>query len=222
MRRWRPLLAGATPGDRLIACLAAAVGVAGMGVACAAMPWNAVPLIVAPMGASAVLLFAVPASPLAQPWPVVGGNLLSALVGVAVAKTLSTGVLGAGVAVGLAILVMSLARCLHPPGGAAALSAVIGGPAVVEAGWRFALVPVGVNAVALLAFGLAFHRLHGRRYPHRAAPVPVPRRFEAADLDQALAEAGEAFDIAREDLEHLLGLAEAAADRRRAEAGRRR
>jgi CBS domain-containing membrane protein len=221
-RSFRLLLPGATLGDRLVGCLAAAVGIAGMGVACAALPLHAAPLIVAPMGASAVLLFAVPASPLAQPWPVVGGNLLAALVGVAVAKTLGTGFVGAGVAVGLAILVMSLARCLHPPGGAAALSAVIGGPAVVEAGWRFALVPVGINAVALLAFGLAFHRLYGRRYPHRAAPAPVPRRLETADLDQALAEAGEAFDIAREDLEHLLGLAEAAADRRRAAGGGRR
>lgn len=219
-RPFRPLLPGTTPGDRLIACAAAAMGIAGMAIVCAMLPPGTGPLIVAPMGASAVLLFAVPASPLAQPWPVVGGNVLSALVGVAVAKLLGTGAIAAGVAVGVAILAMSLTRCLHPPGGAAALSAVIGGPAVIEAGWRFPLVPVGVNALALLALGLAFHRLYGRRYPHRAAPAPGPRRFEAEDLDVALAESGEAFDIARDDLEQLLAAAEAAADRRRAGAGR--
>ena len=213
---FRPLLAGATARDRAVACLAAAVGIAGMALACALLPVGTAPLIVAPMGASAVLLFAVPASPLAQPWPVVGGNVVSALVGIAVAHVLGTGPSAAGVAVGLAIGAMSLARCLHPPGGAAALTAVIGGPAVASAGWSFAVVPVGINALALLAIGWAFHRSSGRPYPHRPAPAPAAPRFTPEDLDVALAEAGEAYDIAREDLEQLLAAAEAAADRRRA------
>ena len=213
---FRPLLAGATARDRAVACLAAAVGIAGMALACALLPVGAAPLIVAPMGASAVLLFAVPASPLAQPWPVVGGNVVSALVGIAVAHVLGTGPIAAGAAVGLAIGAMSLARCLHPPGGAAALTAVIGGPAVASAGWSFAVVPVGINALALLVIGWAFHRLSGRPYPHRPAPAPAAPRFTPEDLDVALAAAGEAYDIAREDLEQLLAAAEAAADRRRA------
>lgn len=215
---FKPLLAGATARDRALACLAATIGIAGMAIACALLPTGAAPLIVAPMGASAVLLFAVPASPLAQPWPVVGGNVVSALVGIAVAHAIGTGPLAAGVAVGLAIGAMSLARCLHPPGGAAALTAVIGGPAVTSAGWSFAVVPVAANALALLATGWAFHRLSGRSYPHRPVPAPRPR-FAPEDLDVALERAGEAFDIAREDLEQLLAAAEAAADRR---SGKRR
>ncbi len=89
-----------------------------------------VPLLVAPMGASAVLLFAVPASPLAQPWSIIGGNTISALIGVIVAHFVHEPALATGIAVALAIAAMSFTRCLHPPGGAAALTAVLGGPAV--------------------------------------------------------------------------------------------
>ena len=177
------------------------------------------PAIVAPIGASAVLVFAVPASPLAQPWPVIGGNTLSALTGIAVMRLLGTGPLGtgplaAGVAVAAAILVMSLLRCLHPPGGAAALTAVIGGPAVTAAGWSFAVVPVAANSLTLVACGLVFHRLTRHSYPHRARPPAVPPRFLPEDLDAAIEEAGESFDIDRDDLAQLLAAAEAAADRR--------
>src|SRR5690606_419609 len=102
------------------------------------------PLIVAPIGASAVLLFAVPASPLAQPWSIVGGNTISALVGVTVVTFVKEPVLAIGLAVSLAILAMSLTRSLHPPGGAAALTAVIGGLAVSRAGFWFPFVPVAI------------------------------------------------------------------------------
>lgn len=213
--RWRLLLAGARWRDRAVACLGALAGIAATAVTtrAAGLP---LPAIVAPMGASAVLVFAVPASPLAQPWPVIGGNTLSAFVGIAAAVALGAGPLAAGVAVGAAILVMSIARCLHPPGGAAALTAVIGGPAVAAAGWRFALAPVALDSLILVGCGVLFHRLSGHRYPHRAAPIPVPPRFLPQDIDVALAEAGEAFDIDRDDLAQLLAAAEAAADRRRA------
>lgn len=87
----------------------------------AALPW-----LVAPLGASAVLVFGVPASPLAQPWAVVGGNTLSALVGIACMAWLPLPPLAmAAVAVALAIATMFLLRCLHPPGGAAALLMVL-------------------------------------------------------------------------------------------------
>ena len=166
-------------------------------------------LLVAPMGASAVLVFAVPASPLAQPWSVIGGNIVSAFVGVAVAALVPWPALASGVAVGGAILAMSLLRCLHPPGGAAALTAVIGGPAVAAAGWMFPILPVGINAVILTATGILFHRMSRHSYPHRLVaavasnmpgddPTPHPE-----DLDAALADLGETFDIGREDLEQL-------------------
>ena len=216
---FRPILAGATLPDRLVACLGALLGIALTVLTCAGLGLSLAdaPAVAAPIGASAVLVFAVPASPLAQPWPVVGGNVLSALVGVALVRVLGPTPLAAGLAVAGAIGVMSLARCLHPPGGAAALTAVIGGPAVTGAGWLFALAPVGINAVLLAAIGWCFHRLSGHRYPHRSIPAPIRAAFLPEDLDRALAAEGEAFDIAREDLERLLARVEAEAALRRAQ-----
>jgi CBS domain-containing membrane protein len=100
------------------------------------------PLLIAPMGASAILLFAVPASPLAQPWPVIGGHLVAALVGVTIAQLIGTPLVAAPLAVALSFGVMTVFRCVHPPSGAIALIAVLGGPKITEMGYSFALVPV--------------------------------------------------------------------------------
>lgn len=219
MKLFEPLLAGGTLRERLIASVGALVGIALTFTLCGSLPIA----IVAPIGASAVLVFAVPASPLAQPWSVVGGNTLSALVGIAAFKLLPDAPLAAGLAVGGAILVMSLCRCLHPPGGAAALTAVIGGPAVHAAGFGFALLPVALNSVVLVLLGIACHRLTRRAYPHRPAPTPAPG-FHLADIDAALADMDETFDIDRADLDALLTRAEshAAARHLRATAAPRR
>ncbi len=102
---------------------------------------------------------------------------------------------------------MSLARCLHPPGGAAALTAVIGGSAVHAAGFGFALLPVAANSALLVALALVFHRVSGHAYPHRPAPAPQIAReqraagFEPEDIDAAHADMHESSDIAREDLD---------------------
>lgn len=226
IRLFRPILAGASLSERLVACGGAALGIAVTAAICALVPLPAsdLPAIVAPLGASAVLVFGVPASPLAQPWPVIGGNTISALVGVATWQMLPAAPFAAGIAVGAAILVMSLLRCLHPPGGAAALTAVIGGDAIHAAGYGFALMPVALNSLALVALALAFHRVTGRRYPHQP-PVSAPAiaREQAAvglaseDIDAALADMHESFDIAREDLDLLLARAEAHARARRGE-----
>lgn len=210
---FRPILAGATFRDRLVACLGAGVGIALVALACLGrlkLP-PGTPEVVAPIGASAVLVFAVPASPLAQPWPVLGGNTVGALVGVAFAQSLGATPLAAGLAVGAAILAMSLLRCLHPPGGAAALVTVIGGPAVAGAGWLFPFVPVAINSALLIAVAWSFHRLTGHGYPHRAAPPRSQPVFLPQDLDRALEAEHETFDIAREDLERLLARVEAEA-----------
>ena len=207
-----PILAGASFGDRLAACAGAAVAIAvtALVTAMAVGHTSAWILLVAPMGASAVLIFAVPASPLAQPWSVIGGNVVSALVGVAVAALVPSPAIATGLAVGGAILAMSLLRCLHPPGGAAALTAVIGGPAIAAAGWMFPIVPVGINAVILTATGMLFHRMSRHSYPHRPIVIADPPVFSGddptphpEDLDAALADLGETFDIAREDLDQL-------------------
>ncbi len=219
--RFRPLLAGATFGDRALACAGALVGISLMAWLSSLLGHDAsdLPLIVAPLGASAVLLFAVPASPLAQPWSIIGGNVVSALVGVAVAQHVGHPTLAAGIAVGGAILAMSVLRCLHPPGGAAALTAVIGGPSIAAAGYGFALSPVALNSVILLAAGWLFHRFSQHSYPHRArnmTATPLGNALLREDIDRAIEEMGETFDIAQDDLELLLRIAETHAEARRA------
>jgi len=219
-RFFRPILAGARLPDRIVACIGAAICLALTVFICAQFPLAAsdLPLIVAPMGASAVLIFAVPASPLAQPWPMIGGNTISALVGVAVFQHVPDPTIAAGLSVGLAILVMSLCRCLHPPGGAAALTAVIGSQGIHAAGYAFAFAPVAINSIALVALGMIFHRISGHSYPH--VPIPADTSAQAAglhleDIDSALAELPDSFDISREDLDVLLSKAEAHAIARR-------
>ena len=212
MPLFRPLLAGASLRDRLLACAGGVLGIALTSIVCRLLLHSLapLPLLVAPMGASAVLVFAVPASPLAQPWSVIGGNTVSALVGVAAARLAPDPSLAAGLAVGGAILAMSLLRCLHPPGGAAALTAVIGGPVIHAAGFGLAFLPVGLNAVLLTLAGWLFHRVSGHSYPHRpslAGALPTPataHRILPEDLEQALADLGDILDVSRADLSLLL------------------
>ena len=221
---FKPILAGAQLWPRLVAVLGAAIGISLTMIICLQFPIVSadLPIIVAPIGASAVLVFAVPSSPLAQPWSVVGGNILSTLVGVAAAQFIPHMALAAGVAVGGAILVMSLCRCLHPPGGAAALTAVIGSQSIHAAGYAFAFAPVGINSIALVSIAMMFHRMSGHSYPHQAiAPLPqvaAKLPIEMDDIDSALADMDESFDISREDLQQLLTQAEIHAMQRRARA----
>lgn len=172
--------------------------------------------VVAPIGASAVLVFAVPASPLAQPWSVIGGNSLSALVGALCAMIIPDPALAGAVAVSGAIALMFALRCLHPPGGAAALLSALGAVPL-----SFVLFPVAANCLLLVLAGIAYNGLTGRRYPHgqgrpaaAAAEVSSSARFSAADLDAALAHYNQVIDVPRDDLEELLHHAEAAAYRR--------
>jgi CBS domain-containing membrane protein len=187
---------------------------------------SANPWFVAPMGASAVLLFAVPSSPLAQPWSILGGNLVAATLGVACARWIPDPGLAASVAVALAIVAMFALRCLHPPSGAVALTAVLGGPAITKLGFAFVLAPVGVDSLALLGVALAYNVAVGRRYPHGAAPHPHPHRTRdeppsarlgptAQDVDAVLAQHRELLDITAQDLEELVAEAEARAYTRR-------
>lgn len=138
--------------------------------------------LVASMGASAVLLFAVPHGPLSQPWPVLGGHLVSALVGVACAKAIAQPMLAAPVAVGLAIGAMHYLRCIHPPGGATALSAVVGGDSVHQLGFHFVLTPVLWNAAVILLIALLFnYPFAWRRYPLALAQHPLPTGLPSTD-----------------------------------------
>ncbi|GAA4127227.1 HPP family protein [Aminobacter aganoensis] len=213
-----PILAGATLKDRVLGCIGALVGICVTGFVCGLVFGDhpQLPLIVAPVGASAVLLFAVPASPLAQPWSIVGGNTISALVGVTVVYFIKDPMIAIGLAVSLAILAMSLTRSLHPPGGAAALTAVIGGVAVSRAGFLFPLVPVAINSVLLVVLGTIFHRLAGRQYPHRQTiatvnthktsdpPAAIRVGFNETDIEAAISDLNETLDVSRADIDTLL------------------
>ncbi|KVD81985.1 hypothetical protein WS62_23825 [Burkholderia sp. ABCPW 14] len=203
--------------ERLRSCAGALAGIGCVGVTMRALPGSPgdVPLLVAPMGASAVLLFAVPASPLAQPWSLIGGNLVAATVGVACAQWIADPVLAASLAIACAIGAMFALRCVHPPSGAVALTAVVGGPAVHALGFRFVVEPIALQSAALLGAALVYHALTGHRYPHGGArPQPEPKtdvaatplhaRFVRADLDAVLKSRSEWLDVAPEDLESLL------------------
>ncbi|WP_428413584.1 HPP family protein [Pararhizobium sp.] len=218
LRLFSPILAGATLRERLVACVGALVSIGLTGVISGYLFGQGphLPLIVAPMGASAVLLFAVPASPLAQPWSIIGGNTISALMGMIAAYLIHDPIIAIGVGVSLAIGAMSFTRCLHPPGGAAALTVVLGGPVVAGWGFFFPFVPVALNSCILVGLGLIFHKLSRRNYPHVVTKLPenshqtidlpssVRVGFREEDVDAALEALDETFDIDRGDLSRLL------------------
>jgi len=199
--------------ERLRACSGALFGLLAAGFVTSLLAGSGEPLLLAPMGASAVLLFGVPASPLAQPWPVLGGNVISAVAGIACARWIPDPLFAAPIAVAAAIGIMPALRCLHPPGGAIALLTATGGSTIHAAGWEFALYPVGVNSALLILAAIAFNNLAGRRYPHVPQPAnshqtrdPDPAQrlgFTTADLDAVLRRHDQVLDIARDDLENL-------------------
>ncbi|MEN9893569.1 MAG: hypothetical protein RLY78_3864 [Pseudomonadota bacterium] len=197
---------------------------AALGVALAATlarwwpPAAGLPWLMAPLGASAVLVFALPASPLAQPWAVIGGNTVAAWVGLACVH----GLPGpwpwvAAAAVAGAIAAMLALRCLHPPGGAVALLTVVG--RISEP--TFALDPVALDSVLLVLAGALLNPLGGRRYPHPqgvSAPATGLVRawdFDDEDLQRVLARHNQIVDLPRDDLRELLAGAEQQALQRR-------
>lgn len=207
--RWRAV-AGAAIGIAITAVLCRMIVDLGL-TADAIGPW-----LVAPLGASAVLVFAVPASPLAQPWSVVGGNVVSALAGIVCVQWIPDTALAGAAAVSLAIGGMFVLRCLHPPGGAMALLAVL----THSTQFQFAFFPAFINSLLLVLVGIAYNSLTGRRYPHvqvlpKSDSARSLGRFTAADLDVVLARYNQVLDISRDDLEKLLQLTEMEAYRRK-------
>lgn len=213
--------------ERLLACVGAAVGLLATAWFSRLAFGDVNPWFIAPMGASAVLLFAVPASPLAQPWAIFGGNLVSALIGVSCAILIPDPSAAAAFAVALAIGAMFLLRCLHPPGGAVAFTAVLGGPSVTALGYGFAFSPVAVNSLFLVLAALVFNNLlRHHRYPHQvhaagnshgtADPAPQDRLgFTRADLEGAIKDYDALLDVSEDDLEQIFHNVELRAYRRR-------
>jgi len=155
--------------------------------------WSAA-LIVASMGASAVLLFAVPHGKLSQPWPLVGGHLVSALVGVTCFKLIPDTATAAALAVGLAIGAMHYLRCIHPPGGATALTFVIGSSQLHAFGYSYVFEPVFINVMVILVVAVIFNLPFAtRRYPQGL------QNLMARDMEKATAQL-QAFEIERDDI----------------------
>lgn len=180
-------------------------------------------LLVASMAASAVLLFAVPHGALSQPWAVVGGHLFSAFIGVTCQRLFPGQWWTGALAVGLAVTSMHYLRCIHPPGGATALAAVIGGDNIHALGYAYLLTPILLNVTAILAVAVIFNGLFNwRRYPahlvrrRKSKPVkPAERQFELTqeDFAAAMEELDSYVDITAESLTELLELAKQHAEK---------
>jgi CBS domain-containing membrane protein len=173
-------------------------------------------LAIASMGSTAVLLFAAPHGAMSQPWPVFGGHIVSALIGVTCARWLGgEPMLAASLAVGLSIAAMYGLRCLHPPGGATALYAVLGGETVHALGYGYLFSPVLLNVVVLLAVAVTFnYPFAWRRYPqcwHRRAQPLAESAEESmiphSSLVYALSQIDTFVDISEEDLQRIYALA---------------
>lgn len=156
-----------SPLQILVAWLGAFAGIALIGAAVDLLPKLNL-LIVGSFGASAVLLYGAPRAPLSQPRNLIGGHMVSALVGVACYRYLpDVSVLQEAAAVATAIALMMATRTIHPPGGATALIAVIGGEQVHALGWGY-VFPVLIGALVMLVVALVSNNLYeAGSYPDR-------------------------------------------------------
>lgn len=181
------------------------------------------PALIAPFGASCFLIFAVPNSPMAQPWAVVIGNTVAALAAVLLLHTGMPMLPTAALAVMLAILAMACLRAMHPPGGAVALATVLSAHPDALPGLSYLALPVASGSMALVGFGILWAQITGRRYPFRVAPDPTPhgtkdpapdRRFIPSEqvLAATLTRLRLGSNLGVEDLARLIEAAETEAN----------
>ncbi|WP_455198668.1 HPP family protein [Kaarinaea lacus] len=182
-----------------------------------------VPFMVASMGASAVLLFVIPASPLSHPWSFVGGHLVSAFIGISCVKLIPDLNVAGAVAVSGSIIAMYYLRCMHPPGGAAALLTVYGGDAIHALGYQFLLSPLLLNLAIMVMCTMAYWKIANIRQRQITTPAKtgldrylaskeqsrslatVP--FTDQDLSNAIAAMDTFVDITKEDLKEIFAQA---------------
>ncbi|MCE5981516.1 HPP family protein [Pseudomonas sp. LF19] len=203
------------PKEWLRAGVGALLGLFLAGFACSLAFGPTVALhLLGPLAASAVLLFAVHSGALAQPWPFVGSYASATAVGLVLHHCFGSALWVAALALGVAILVMCLLRCLHPPGGGVAVSVVLADSSLAALGDQV-FEPIMLNALVLVAVAVIYNRLTGVRYPKTAAPrkdlhhtadvLPGERvGVSGEDLDQALEELGEFVDVTRDELERII------------------
>ena len=201
----RYLIADAAPlsaRERAVSAVAACLGILLMQGILAVWPGDpAISYLLAPLGATTVILFALPHSPLAQPWSLAGGLLISALIGYGCGLVVQPAWLAIGVALGVSIWVTALLRCIHPPGGAMAMLF-----AIAAQDHKVSLLTALLNAGAALIAVLAVNNLlPGRRYPQcvpvRQPAVRAPRRSVGHhDLQYAIEQLDTYLDISEDDL----------------------
>ena len=227
---WKPAVAPAARLDVLRVGLGAGLGLAMAAVLVQLVQWGGGQggwALFAPLGATAVLVFAVHTGPLSQPWSCVVGNTVSALWALLVLAcwpAQGAGWLLPAVAVGGAIACMQLTRSLHPPGGAVALLLVLEAQHGVLHSWSYALVPIGLLTLVLVLLGVAYHRLWGKNYPLQVTvPAPAAKKtlhlpsdeLSDADLQALLARFDQDYNLTPQELGQLVRAAEEQAIARR-------
>jgi len=113
------------------------------------------PLIVASTGASAIVIFGSPHALVSRPWNLIGGHSVSAIVGVACFYLITNTLLATSVAIPLSLVAMHFLKCMHPPGGATAVTAIIGGTTIHNLGYAFVIMPIFFNSLILLTVAMA-------------------------------------------------------------------
>ncbi|MDX5298118.1 MAG: HPP family protein, partial [Gammaproteobacteria bacterium] len=213
------LILGYTPNttshrEKLLSAIGVFLGIAAIwGVTHWVLPAHEALWVIASMGASSILIFGVPHAALAQPWPVVGGHVLSACVGITLLKLAPDAPWMPALAVALAVAIMHYGHCMHPPGGATALAVVVGGPSIESLGYAFILEPLLLNVGVVLATAVLFSSVFPwRRYPARFArlpePIHKPGELLPEDFYNALRQMDSYIDIRFEDLQEVMQLAE--------------
>ena len=232
LRHWArglgPAVGSASPTEAMRAGIGAAVGL-GVTALFVLLPSVSVQTglyLIAPFGATSVLIFAVPNSPLAQPWSAIMGNTVAAIVGVAVCMIVSNQAWQIGLAVGLSIVAMMVIRAVHPPAGAVAMTAAMSPDTIEHLGFRFALTPVAAGTALLVILAIIYARSTGRHYPfrqfeddgaqHTQDPAPAERLgLSEAELTEILQRYRQSLNLGVEDLARLIGAAEIQAASRR-------
>jgi len=190
-QRWRQRFMAnhASISEKCAAATGALLSIAGLMIV---LDWLKIPaasnmLVLASMGASTFLLFVVPHSPMAQPWPLVGGHLTTAIIAVICTQLLPSPIWATALAVGLSVFAMHLLHCLHPPAAATAMIGVLGDEVVTLSGFTFVYSIVLANCGVLLILALIINNLlPGRCYPWRQRHHPHHQQFNPAQHPQAL------------------------------------
>lgn len=221
LKGFGPAIGAGSPREAMRAGLGAVIGLAvsGLFLLSPQMDLQLGLYMIAPLGASSVLIFAVPNSPLAQPWSAMVGSIAAGVVGVAACMLIADPAWRIALAVGISIAAMIPLRAVHPPAGAVAMTAALNPEAIRSLGFKFVLAPVAAGTLALVVIGILYARATGRHYPLRqfdapgpqgTADHPAPERLGLSEeeLNQILLNYRQSLNLGVEDLARLIGAAE--------------